>query len=240
MQHRFMVQVQRLSFLLSTTLVVGCSDDAQKMESTTDTGESSTMQDESTNDSTSETDTTWVQDCENDIRFADPLIEADIRKQANLPTGKLTRENLAGILDAGVDGASSLEGLQCMPWLESVISKQGTIVDLSPLRDLKELYWVDISNNQVRDISPISRPDVPSRDSLKFVLSGNPIQSIDEFFLPGKPGMCSYFHLVDYPGPASDKDIVVQRFCDEGWPVIWSSSLIENSEFSCGIFVCPH
>ena len=198
-----MVQVQGLAFLLSTTLVVGCSDDEQKMESTTDSGESSTMQDESTNDSTSETDTTWVQDCENDIRFADPLIEADIRKQANLPTGKLTRENLAGILDAGVDGASSLEGLQCMPWLETVISEHGTIEDVSRLRDLKNLFWVDIRDNRVRDISALSRPDIPSRDALQFDLSENPIDSINEFFLPAKPGICSYLHIQDYPGPAS-------------------------------------
>ena len=135
MQHRFMVQVQRLSFLLSTTLVVGCSDDAQKMESTTDSGESSTMQDESTNDSTSETDTTWVQDCENDIRFADPLIEADIREQASVLFGKLTKENLAGVTVIGTERASSLEGFQCMPWLEILLVYDGSISDISPVRN---------------------------------------------------------------------------------------------------------
>ena len=234
-----MVQVQRLSFLLSTTLVVGCSDDAQKMESTTDTGESSTMQDKSTNDSTSETDTTWVQDCENDIRFADPLIEADIREQASVLFGKLTKENLAGVTVIGTEGASSLEGLQCMPWLEILLVYDGSISDISPLRELTSLYWVDLSNNQIRDISPMSRSVLPDRADTRYIFSGNPIESIDNFYLPEWKSGCSYLWLENYPARASDKDIVIDRFCALGWPVVWSSSLIDDSEFRCSVPACP-
>ena len=234
--------------LLCFYLAVACADESSiepgssstSGDSTTETMTSSVEESSASSTATS-SDSTWVQDCENDIRFADPKVEEWVRYRANLPTGKLTRENLSEIVDVVATGASSLEGVQCLPWIRNVTAEHGEISDLSPLMNLRRLWHISLRNNRIRDISPISRGGVDAEIPCSFDLSGNPIADLRSFELPNLPApeqYCSEFLLDDYPGTEADRQ-VAQSFCDAGWLVYWASTDVAIESISCDPGNCP-
>lgn len=78
-------------------------------------------------------------------------------------------------------GASSLEGLQYAVNLTSLWVYDGSITDMSPVLNLKKIYTLDLSNNNISSI-----PKLSGMDSLRTLeLSGNPISQVPEDVLEG-------------------------------------------------------
>ena len=149
-----------------------------------------------------------------------------MRSRGNVPEGKLTRENLSGMLDVYASGVTSLEGLQCLPWLTIISVESGELSDISPLRNLQRLREIVLSNNKIQDISPISRGGVDAESPWYIDLSGNPILNLETFELPSLPvpePSCSNFLLEKHPGTQADREIALS-YCARGWAVLWSST----------------
>jgi hypothetical protein len=86
------------------------------------------------------------------------IIEEEIRKILNKPTGQITREDREGItmLDlsgTGVTDMSSLSSLTQLEWLD--LSYTG-VTDVSALSSLSELEWLGLGGTGVTDVSSLS------------------------------------------------------------------------------------
>ena len=78
-------------------------------------------------------------------------------------------------------GANSLEGLQYAVNLTSLWVYDGSITDMSPVLNLKKIYTLDLSNNNISSI-----PKLSGMDSLRTLeLSGNPISQVPDDVLEG-------------------------------------------------------
>ena len=234
--------------LLCFYLASACADESSVVPKSSSSQEDSmvettseTVEESHSSSTDTSSDNTWVQDCENDIRFADSKVEAWVRYRANVPTGKFTRENLAKMFDIVASGAKTLEGLQCLPWITELQADLGAISDLSPLTNLRDLRRIDLSYNNIQDISPISRGGVDSETVWSFDLSGNPIRNLEDFELPNLPDpepYCSEFILQNHSGSTADRNTALS-YCAQGWAVAWSNAAPGVGHVQCDPGNCP-
>jgi len=96
------------------------------------------------------------------VHFADPVLEARVRKQLNFPEGELTVNNVkdCGYLDiAGEEGSgekiTDLSGIEAFENLESLAAYCNDIEDLTPLASLHKLRELDLGGNKVGDLTPL-------------------------------------------------------------------------------------
>ena len=153
-------------------------------------------------------------DCNQNLTFDDPLVETAVRQGAGVPTGPLSQSDIGGITYLIVEsGAQSLGGVECLQALESIAARDGTIEDLSPLRQLVKLRAVVIERNRIRDLSPLS--NLPQLRMIR--ADDNLVQSLDGFHVVLSHECALELHLVNN----SVGDAEVQPFCDLGWVVRW-------------------
>jgi Leucine-rich repeat (LRR) protein len=199
------------------------SDSGTTAQASTSLGTSDSLGSDTLSSDSMASSETWVQDCENDIRFADPKIEAHVRQKINVPTGPIRREHVLNISDVSVNGASSLAGLECLPWLESLGMLYGTIEDVSPLANLHQLRWVYLQFNQIRNIAPLAREEGSFSQDITYLLDENPIESLDGFDLPapfGDPLPCHWLSFTGLVDPESQR-ANIERLCAKGINIDW-------------------
>jgi Leucine-rich repeat (LRR) protein len=92
------------------------------------------------------------------VTFSDSNLESVIRKAVNQPTGNISSQDLANIieLDAGDSGILHLEGIQYCKNLEELRLDNNSIEDISLLANLVNLNVLHLRNNLIEDISPLS------------------------------------------------------------------------------------
>lgn len=95
--------------------------------------------------------------CEEPLVFSDPAVDAAVRMRANLtPDQAITAADVKDLRDLYVLGATSLDGLECLPALESLTAREGPIESIEPLAGLRKLDWLDLSANAISDLSPLT------------------------------------------------------------------------------------
>jgi Leucine-rich repeat (LRR) protein len=111
--------------------------------------------------------------------FADPLVELAVREQAQVPKGPIPRaagEQVPELLLVD-ERVTDLGGLGCLVNLEQLGIRYGEVTSLAPLRGLQRLKklettklpitslvgleespleWMEISDSEVEDLSPLS------------------------------------------------------------------------------------
>jgi Leucine-rich repeat (LRR) protein len=199
------------------------SDSGTTAQTSTSLGTSDSLGSDTLSSDSMASSETWVQDCENDIRFADPKIEAHVRQKINVPTGPIRREHVLKFSNISVSGVSSLAGLECITWLDSLEATYGTIEDLSPLSTLSQLRLVYLQFNQIRSITPLARADGSFSKSITYILDENPIESLDGFDLPapiGDPFPCHWVRFFGLIDPESQRKSI-ERLCAKGINIDW-------------------
>lgn len=103
---------------------------------------------------------------EEEIVFADPVLENIMRKLVDNPEGALTRESLKAVenLNIGIDGENTpedekihdLTGLQYCMNLSGLALYGHAVEDISPLAGLTGLKYLDLGGNPIGDISALS------------------------------------------------------------------------------------
>jgi hypothetical protein len=130
-------------------------------------------------------------------------------------------EKLGSLKELVANGATSLKGIECLPNLESVISMDGGLTDVTPLASLTHLRFVQVARNQIADLSPLSA----NLKLERLKAANNGLQSLRGLTLP-PPDACSELVLDFNPLSAAD----VAFACDAGWPVTWGGTTLQNIE----------
>jgi hypothetical protein len=88
------------------------------------------------------------------VSFADPILEAAVRANINKPTGDIMKSDVAEIraIMLETERVSNLSGIENLSSLGSLKITDSQLSDLSPLATLP-IYWLDLSNCQISDIS---------------------------------------------------------------------------------------
>jgi hypothetical protein len=94
--------------------------------------------------------------CAGAVAFDDPTIEEAVRAAVGVPDGPIELSALGGVTTLFTRGAASLGGVECLSALTTFRSVEGTLSDLTALRDLTQLESVFVSDNQIADISALS------------------------------------------------------------------------------------
>jgi Leucine-rich repeat (LRR) protein len=199
------------------------SDSGTAAQTSTSLGTSDSLGSDTLSSDSMASSETWVQDCENDIRFADPKIEAHVRQKINVPTGPIRREQAMALTGVLVDEVGSLQGIECLPWLKVLQTRYGTIEDLEPLSNLRQLRGVYPQFNQIRDIKPLAREDGSFFENITYLLDENPIESLDGFDLPapiGEPLPCHWLSFTGLVDPENQRENV-ERLCAKGINIDW-------------------
>jgi Leucine-rich repeat (LRR) protein len=92
------------------------------------------------------------------LTFADQGLEDAVRDAINKPVGVLVPSDVASLtlLDASGTGITSVEGIQCLMQLQSLLLSANSVTELSPLRYLTNLAYLDLDSNGIVDISPLA------------------------------------------------------------------------------------
>lgn len=100
----------------------------------------------------------------NEIFFADLVVEEAVRRQIGKNTGPIYEGDVLAITKLDMEGEviDNLEGLQYLKNLEVLIAgaysrgSYSSINDLTPLSGLTKLYHLDLSGNNITDISALA------------------------------------------------------------------------------------
>nr|WP_242485435.1 Ig-like domain-containing protein [Peribacillus sp. TH27] len=94
----------------------------------------------------------------NIVEFVDDNLEKAVRKEINKLNGNITKEDMTRLneLNAQYQGIKDLTGLEYATNAYSIILTGNEIVDISPLKNLKQLGILGLHNNKIKDITPIS------------------------------------------------------------------------------------
>lgn len=147
--------------------------------------------------------------------FADPQLEAAVRKALSLGDGPILQSQAAGLTTVSADGVASLTGIECLTKLTHLIAIDGTISDLSPLSALSELTSVQLARNDIADLSPLT--GLQALNHLGFI--SNHVTTLAGFTLPVLK-TCSEFHLDRNPIEAAE----LTDPCALGWPIFWGGN----------------
>lgn len=92
------------------------------------------------------------------IAFADPILEQVVRSAIGKPTGQLTTDDVLGLdgLNAGNRGIQDLSGIEHLENLGILQLHGNLITDISPLENLRQVWWLALDNNNIEDISPLA------------------------------------------------------------------------------------
>jgi len=91
-----------------------------------------------------------------DIRFADPSVESYVRLDVGVPAGRLDADAVRNVSWVSLDEPSSLEGLECLSGLETLILYDGEVDDLGPLSALPKLRDLQINGTRVWTLAPLA------------------------------------------------------------------------------------
>jgi Leucine-rich repeat (LRR) protein len=111
--------------------------------------------------SISEIENNNIKENENkEVSLMDATIEAEVRKRLGKPLGSLTISDLLMITDINVytntEPKVYLNDLVYMENLQTFVGARCSISDLNPLKELKNLTYMDIGNNPITDLTPLS------------------------------------------------------------------------------------
>ena len=92
-------------------------------------------------------------------RFADPNLEAVVRKAAGKPTGELNRSDLAAVSALEVPAADivDLTGLEALVGLVRLNLDRNPVRDLQPIAQLPALAELSLNDTFVTDTGPIAK-----------------------------------------------------------------------------------
>ena len=92
------------------------------------------------------------------VTFADAHLEAAIRSMLNKPTGDIIDTDLAylTVLSASGAGIATLSGLEFCVNVTALDLSNNQITDITPLASLGKLSRLVLSQNQIQDISPLA------------------------------------------------------------------------------------
>ncbi len=93
------------------------------------------------------------------LKFADPVLDALVRKLAGQAEGTLVPEDLEWVTTLSVPpnaGVASLVGLECWTTLQTLHLAGNDVQDLTPLAHLHHLQELDVSCNRVSTLEPLS------------------------------------------------------------------------------------
>jgi internalin A len=99
------------------------------------------------------------------VDFKDPLMEAEVRRKLQKPEGAIKKTELRGVkslnLARGTDKLRFLDPcvLPHLTQLRDLFLGAGTITDLKPLAELKQLTALRASLNPIKDVSPLATLD---------------------------------------------------------------------------------
>jgi len=159
------------------------------------------------------------------VTFADPLLEARVREQMNIPEGDITALAAAGVtsLNFSVDWNENLtyddfiqdiSGLEYFINLKDLSLYNNAVVDLTPLSGLVYLQYLDLNENNVTDISPLA--GMTELEILSFV-------NCDVEDISALAGMTKLWYLYLKNNPVADYSPI-----EELYP------LIEQTDFEYG------
>ncbi|MFA6110279.1 MAG: leucine-rich repeat domain-containing protein [Candidatus Latescibacterota bacterium] len=96
-------------------------------------------------------------DPEEEVVFADPALEAAVRVQVGL-TGPIRRRDVASVTRVafGAKGISDLSGIGALVRIEWLDLRDNQIRDLRPLAELRTLRQLYLDNNQIADLSALA------------------------------------------------------------------------------------
>jgi internalin A len=147
--------------------------------------------------------------------FADPQLEAAVRKALSLGDGPILQSQAVALTTVSAEGVASLAGIECLTKLTHLIATDGTISDLSPVSALSELTSVQFARNDIADLSPLS--GLQQLNHLGFI--SNHVTTLAGFTLPVLK-TCSEFHLDRNPIEAAE----LTDACALGWPIFWGGN----------------
>lgn len=113
------------SILIATIIILSCSEEKNPVEN--------------------------IDNNESIVVFPDSSLEIVIREAINKPTGEIYSEDLLGLelLEASWLSISDLSGMEyCINLLELWI-RNNNISDLSPLKDIVDLVYLDLNSNEI-------------------------------------------------------------------------------------------
>lgn len=92
------------------------------------------------------------------VQFEDPNLERVVRGAAGKLTGPLFLSDVEALteLDGSFAGIASLEGIEALKNLETLILIDNQITDLSPLSSLTNLQALNVQSNELSDLSPLA------------------------------------------------------------------------------------
>jgi internalin A len=97
-----------------------------------------------------------LRDCQGPLVLVDPELDRAVRTTGGFaPDHPISPEEAPSIQSLYVQGARSLDGLECFTKIRSLTAREGPITDIGPLAALRELDWLDLSGNAISDLSPL-------------------------------------------------------------------------------------
>ncbi len=94
--------------------------------------------------------------CSDPLEFSSQQLYEAVRSAVGDPDRELLSSDVARLSRLEVDGASSLEGIQCLTGLATLDFQGAPGLDLAPLADLTDLAVLDLAGNQIVDVSPLA------------------------------------------------------------------------------------
>jgi len=149
--------------------------------------------------------------CNGTLTFSDPVVRAGVLRALGRSTGAVSAEEALLVTELVADGASSLDGIECLVNLRLLVAAQGRLSTLEPLAGLSRLERVTVLQNRIQSLSPLAgKPDLHS-----VAAADNLVEELTGLTLPPNP--CSELDLIRNPVAAAD----VQSACAAGWWVAW-------------------
>lgn len=101
----------------------------------------------------------FIAGCAEKVQFADPNLEAAIRKAIGKPEESILKSDLEELtkLYASERNITNLSGIERCTNLQELVLWKNQISDISPLNSLANLQLLNLWDNQISDISPLSR-----------------------------------------------------------------------------------
>jgi Leucine-rich repeat (LRR) protein len=163
--------------------------------------------------------------CSGTVNFPDPAVDTAVRQALSIPTGPLDGSAIATLTRLSLTGAASLDGLECAAALTSLTTDGGQISDLQRLAGLTQLWRIIILDNELMDLSPLRNLTALSYLDVR----GNRIASVDGSELAAQPTPdCAFLDLRDNPLVAGSFEAGVQAFCAKSWSVVWGGTDTET------------
>jgi hypothetical protein len=156
-------------------------------------------------------------DCQGGVTFTDPAIEAAVRLELDAGPGPISVRQAGTISELIAADVGSLDGVQCLVNLQTVILQGGAISDLSPLAGLAALSLVEVPDNLVTDLTPLSNH--PSL--MHIVAPNNRVRSLAGLVLPVVSlDSCNGLILDGNPLGAD----AFTYACSQGWYSTWGGA----------------